>query len=84
MVPEKVSLKAEIVVGGVDWLILIDAGRVGNTIVFPVEQLAGKTIVKEKLDDDCGTEGKSESEHEIMTVYVPATSSANKGKIMKN
>ncbi len=35
MVPEKVSLKA-IVVGGVNWLILIDAGKVvGMTIVFP-------------------------------------------------
>ena len=49
MVPEKVSLKAGIVVGGVDWLILIDAGRVGITIVFPVEQLAATTIVIEKL-----------------------------------
>ena len=39
MVPEKESLKAAIVVGGVDWSILIDAGRVGITIVFPVEQL---------------------------------------------
>ena len=49
VVPEKVSLKAGIVVGGVDWLILIDAGRVGITIVFPVEQLAATTIVIEKL-----------------------------------
>ena len=49
LVPEKVSLKAGIVVGGVDWLILIDAGRVGITIVFPVEQLAATTIVIEKL-----------------------------------
>ena len=49
LVPEKVSLKAAIVVGGVDWLILIDAGRVGITIVFPVEQLGGTTIVNEKL-----------------------------------
>ena len=49
VVPEKVSLKAGIVVGGVDWLILIDAGRVGITIVFPVEQLGGTTIVNEKL-----------------------------------
>ena len=45
VVPEKVSLKAAIVVGGVDWLIFIDAGRVGITIVFPVEQLAATTIV---------------------------------------
>ena len=49
VVPEKVSLKAGIVVAGVDWLILIDAGRVGITIVFPVEQLAATTIVIEKL-----------------------------------
>ena len=34
---------------GVDWSILIDAGRVGITIVFPVEQLGGTTIVNEKL-----------------------------------
>jgi hypothetical protein len=45
VVPEKVSLKAAIVVGGVDWLILIDASRVGITIVFPVEQLPATTIV---------------------------------------
>ena len=43
------------VVGGVNWSILIDAGRVGITIVFPVEQLAS-TIVNEKLDDCGGTE----------------------------
>ena len=49
VVPEKVSLKAGIVVGGVDWSIFIDAGRVGITIVFPVEQLAATTIVIEKL-----------------------------------
>ena len=49
LVPEKVSLKAGIVVGGVDWLILIDAGKVGITIVFPVKQLGGTTIVNEKL-----------------------------------
>ena len=45
VVPEKVSLKAAIVVGGVDWLILIDASSVGITIVFPVEQLPATTIV---------------------------------------
>ena len=45
VVPEKVSLKAGIVVGGVNWSILIDAGKVGITIVFPVEQLAASTIV---------------------------------------
>ncbi len=39
MVPEKVSLKAGIVVGGVSWLILI-ADKVGITIVF-WEQLGG-------------------------------------------
>jgi len=44
VVPEKVSWKAGIVVGGVDWSILI-ASRVGITIVFPVEQLAATTIV---------------------------------------
>jgi hypothetical protein len=60
VVPEKVSLKEEIVVGGVDWFILID-GRVGITIVFPVEQLGGTTIVNEKLDSCGGTEAKSES-----------------------
>ena len=49
LAPEKVSLKAAIVVGGVYWSILIDAGRVGITIVFPVEQLGGTTIVNEKL-----------------------------------
>ena len=48
MVPEMVSLKAGIVVGGVDWLILI-VSRDGITIVFPVEQLGGTTIVNEKL-----------------------------------
>ncbi len=55
MVPEKVSLKAGIVVGGVSWSILI-AGRVGVTIVFPVEQLAAATIFNEKLDDCSSTE----------------------------
>jgi hypothetical protein len=45
VVPEKVSLKAAIVVGGVDWSILIAVDRVGITIVFPVEQLAATTIV---------------------------------------
>ena len=60
LVPEKVSLKAGIVVGGVDWFILID-GRVGITIVFPVEQLGGTTILNEKLDNCGDTEAKSES-----------------------
>ncbi len=73
MVPEKVSLKAEIVVGGVSWSILIDAGRVGITIVFPVTQPAA-TIVNKKLDTDVGTERKSGSEHVIVTMDVPATS----------
>ena len=45
LAPEKVSLKAAIVVGGVDWLILIAVDRVGITIVFPVEQLPATTIV---------------------------------------
>jgi hypothetical protein len=44
VVPEKVSLNAGIVVGGVNWSILI-AGKVGITIVFPVEQLGGTTII---------------------------------------
>jgi hypothetical protein len=44
VVPEKVSLKAGIVVGGVIWLILI-AGKVGITIVLPVEQPGGTTII---------------------------------------
>jgi hypothetical protein len=73
VVPEKVSLKAGIVVGGVSWSILI-AGRVGITIVFPVEQLAAATIVNTKVDYYWGTEGKSTSEHVIVTGYVPATS----------
>ncbi len=55
MVPEKVSLKAGMVVGGVNWSKLI-AGRVGITIVFPVEQLVALTIVNEKLEDCGGTE----------------------------
>ena len=55
MVPEKVSLKAGIAVVGVSWSILI-AGKVGITIVLPVEQLGGTTIVNEKLDDCSGTE----------------------------
>ncbi len=54
MVPEKVSLKAGIVVGGVNWLILID-DRVGITIVLPSMQLKA-TIVNEKLDYRWGTE----------------------------
>ncbi len=74
MVPEKVSLKAEIVVGGVSWSILIDACRIGITIVLPVEQLVETTIVNEKLDNVCGTERNSESEHVIVTVDVPDTS----------
>ena len=45
VVPEKVSLKAGIVIGVKNWSILIDAGKVGITIVFPVEQLAATTIV---------------------------------------
>ena len=73
LVPEKESLKAGIVVGGVDWPIL-SCGRAGINIVFPAEQSAAATIVKEKLDYDCGTEGKSESEHVIVTKYVPTTS----------
>ncbi len=55
MVPEKVSLKAGIVVGGVSWLILI-ADKVGITIVF-WEQSAAVTIVNEKVDYCWGTEG---------------------------
>ena len=55
MVPEKVSLKAGIVVGGVSWSILI-ADKVGITIVLPVEQLGGTTIVNEKVDNCWGTE----------------------------
>ena len=48
VVPEKVSWKAGIVVGGVDWSILI-ASRVGITIALPVEQLPATTIVNGKL-----------------------------------
>ena len=44
LVPEKESLKAGIVVGGVDWAIL-SCGRVGIIIKFPVEQPGGTTIV---------------------------------------
>ncbi len=44
MVPEKVSLKAGIVVVGVSRLILI-ADKAGITIVLPVEQSAAATIV---------------------------------------
>jgi hypothetical protein len=55
VVPEKISLKAGIVVCGVSWSILI-AGRVGITIVLPVEQLAAATIVNEKLDGCSSTE----------------------------
>ena len=76
LVPEKVSSKAGIVIGVKNWSILIDAGKVGITIVFPAEQPDGTTIVNEKLDDCGGTEGKSESEHVIVTVDVPATSDA--------
>ena len=57
LVPEKVSLKAGIVIGVKNWSILIDAGKVGITIVFPVEQPAATTIANEKLDDCCGTKG---------------------------
>jgi hypothetical protein len=74
VVPEKVSLNAGIVVGGVNWSILIDAGKVGINIVFPVEQLAATTIINEKPKGYSVTEGKSESEHLIVTKYVPATS----------
>jgi hypothetical protein len=42
--------------------------------VLPVEQLVALTIVNEKLEDYCGTEGKFKSEHAIMTGNVPATS----------
>ena len=45
VVPEKVSLKAGMVIGGVNGLILIAVDRIGITIVFPVEQLAATTIV---------------------------------------
>jgi hypothetical protein len=55
VVPEKVSLKAGIVVGGVSWLILI-VDKVGITIVLPVEQSAAAKIVNEKLEDCGGTE----------------------------
>ncbi len=55
MVPEEVSLKAGMVVGRVNWLILI-AGRVGITIVLPVEQSAAVTIVSKKLVNCGGTE----------------------------
>jgi hypothetical protein len=44
VVPEKLSLKAGIVVAIKNWSILI-AGSVGITIVFPVEQLVATTIV---------------------------------------
>jgi hypothetical protein len=54
--PEKVSLKAGIVVAIKNWSILIDAGKVGITIVFPAEQLAG-IIVISNSNDDCGTKG---------------------------
>ncbi len=55
VVPEKISLKAGIVVGRANWSILI-GGKVGITIVLPVEQPSGTTIVNEKLDDCWGTE----------------------------
>ncbi len=55
MAAEKVSLKAGMVVGGVNWLILI-AGKVGITIVLPVEQSGGTTIINRKLFDCSGTE----------------------------
>jgi hypothetical protein len=74
VVPEKVSLKAGYVIGVKNWSILIDAGKFGSTILFPVEQSAAATIVNKKLDTDGGTERKSESEHVIVTVDVPATS----------
>ncbi len=61
------------VVGGVSWLILI-AGRVGITIVLPVEQSGGTTIVIEKLEDSGGTEGYLVNEHVIVTMDVPSTS----------
>ena len=84
LVPEKVSLKAGIVIGVKNWSILIDAGKVGITIVLPVEQLAGTTIVNEKLYYDCGTEGKFESEHRIVTVDVPATSDVYRVSTLKS
>ena len=56
VVPEKVSLKAAIVIGVKNWSILIDAAKVGITIALPSEQLAATTIVNEKLDDCWGTE----------------------------
>ncbi len=75
MVPEKVSLKAGIVVGGVSWSILIDAGKVGITIVFPVEQLGGRMVSK-KLADSNSTVGKFKSQQRIKTGNVLATSDA--------
>jgi hypothetical protein len=56
VVPEKVSLKAAYVIGVKNWSILIDACKVGITIVFPREQLGGTTIVNKKLEDYCVTE----------------------------
>ena len=77
-------MKAAIVVGGVDWLILIDAGKVGITIVLPVEQLAGTTIVNEKLYYDCGTEGKFKSEQIIVTAKLPAISDVYRVSMLKS
>ena len=84
MVPEKVSLKAGIVIGIKNWSILIDAGRVGITIVLPVEQLAGTTIVNEKLYYDCGTEGKFKSEQIIVTAKLPAISDVYRVSMLKS
>jgi len=43
LVPEKESLNAAIVVGGVNWPIL-SGSRVGSTIVFPVKQPGSRTV----------------------------------------
>ncbi len=48
--------------------------RSGTTIVFPVEQLGGTTIVNIKLVDFCGTEAKSRSEQVMVTVDVASKS----------
>ena len=84
VVPEKVSLKAAIVIGVKNWSILIDAGKVGITIVLPVEQLAGTTIVNEKLYYDCGTEGKFKSEQIIVTAKLPAISDVCRVSMLKS
>ena len=52
--------------------------------MFPEKQLGGTTIVNEKLDDCWGTEGKSESEHVIVTVDVPATSDSDRESMLKS